>query len=224
MLAGQVYGIPVSGTMAHSYIQAHDDELAAFRSFLSIHPDAVVLVDTYDTLGGVRKLVTLSRELGERFRVSAIRLDSGDLAALARAARRELDANGLSSVKIFASGGPDEHSIAELLRGGAPIDGFGVGTRMGVSEDAPALDMVYKLVGYGGRGRTKLSPDKEVLPGRKQVFRTLRDGVATGDVIGAADEALDGRALLVPVMRGGPAIRPTPWRSARRCASNKLSW
>jgi len=223
VLAGQVYGIPVSGTMAHSYIQAHDDELDAFRSFLSIHPDAVVLVDTYDTLGGVRKLVTLSRELGERFRVSAIRLDSGDLAALARAARRELDANALSSVKIFASGGLDEHSIAELLRGGAPIDGFGVGTRMGVSEDAPALDMVYKLVGYGGRGRTKLSPDKEVLPGRKQVFRTLRDGVATGDVIGATDEALDGRALLVPVMHGGRRLEQETLGAARERARREIA-
>ena len=222
VLAGQVYGIPVSGTMAHSYIQAHDDELAAFRSFLSIHPDAVVLVDTYDTLGGVKKLVTLSRELGERFRVSAIRLDSGDLASLARAARRELDANGLSSVKIFASGRLDEHSIAELLRGGAPIDGFGVGTRMGVSEDAPALDMVYKLVGYGGRGCTKLSPDKEVLPGRKQVFRTLRDGVATGDVIGGADEALDGRALLVLVMRGGQRLEQETLGAARERARREI--
>jgi nicotinate phosphoribosyltransferase len=223
VLAGQVYGIPVSGTMAHSYIQAHDDELAAFRSFLSIHPDAVVLVDTYDTLGGVRKLVTLFGELGERFRVSAIRLDSGDLASLARAARRELDANGLSSVKIFASGGLDEHSIAELLRGGAPIDGFGVGTRMGVSEDAPALDMVYKLVGYAGRGRTKLSPDKAVLPGRKQVFRTLRDGMATGDVIGGADEALDGRALLVPVMRGGRRLEQETLGAARERARREIA-
>jgi nicotinate phosphoribosyltransferase len=223
VLAGQVYGIPISGTMAHSYIQAHDDELAAFRSFLELHPDAVVLVDTYDTLGGVRKLATLARELGERFRVSAIRLDSGDLAALATDARRELDANGLRAVKIFASGGLDEHSITALLRGGAPIDGFGVGTRMGVSEDSPALDMVYKLVEYDGRGRTKLSPDKEVLPGRKQVFRTLRDGAAAGDVVGAAEEAIAGRPLLTPVMRGGRRVERERLAAARERARREIA-
>jgi len=223
VLAGQVYGIPVAGTMAHSYVQAHDDELAAFRSFIELHPDSVVLVDTYDTLGGVRKLVTLSHQLAERFRVSAIRLDSGDLATLSRAARRELDANGLRSVKIFASGGLDEHSIAELLRCGAPIDAFGVGTRMGVSEDAPALDMVYKLVEYDGRGRTKLSPEKEVLPGRKQVFRPLRNGTASGDVIAGAEEAIDGRPMLVPVMRGGRRLERGTLQAARERANRDIA-
>jgi nicotinate phosphoribosyltransferase len=201
VLAGRTYGIPVAGTMAHSYVQAHEDEGAAFRAFLNLYPDGVVLVDTYDTLGGVRRLIALARELGERGRVSAIRLDSGDLEALSRAARREFDEAGLDQVEIFASGGLDEHSIDVLVRSGAPIDGFGVGTLLGVSADAPTLDMVYKLVEYDGRGRTKLSADKQVLGGRKQVFRGK-----TGDVIAKADERHAGRGLLVPVMRSGRRV------------------
>jgi nicotinate phosphoribosyltransferase len=201
VLAGRTYGIPVAGTMAHSYVQAHEDEGAAFRAFLNLYPDGVVLVDTYDTLGGVRRLIALARELGERGRVSAIRLDSGDLEALSRAARREFDEAGLDQVEIFASGGLDEHSIDALVRSGAPIDGFGVGTLLGVSADAPTLDMVYKLVEYDGRGRTKLSADKQVLGGRKQVFRGK-----TGDVIAKADERHAGRGLLVPVMRSGRRV------------------
>jgi nicotinate phosphoribosyltransferase len=189
--------------MAHSYVQAHEDESTAFRRFVEVHPDTVVLVDTYDTLHAVRTVADLARELGERFRVSAIRLDSGDLAALATAARTALDEAGLRRVEIFASGGLDEHSIAALVSKGAPIDGFGVGTRMVVSEDAPALDMVYKLVDYAGRGRTKLSPAKQILPGPKQVFRTLRGGEAAGDLITAADERGEGPSLLSEVMRGG---------------------
>ena len=198
VLAGRIYGIPVAGTMAHSYVQAHEDEDAAFRAFLRLYPEGVVLVDTYDTLTGVSRLVALAGALGERFRVSAIRLDSGNLEDLSRAARRLLDGAGLRGVEIFASGGLDEHSIDALVRGGAPIDGFGVGTLLGVSADAPALDMVYKLVEYGGLNRTKLSADKPLLGGRKQVFRG-----SAGDVIARADERHEGRKLLVPVMRGG---------------------
>jgi nicotinate phosphoribosyltransferase len=203
VLAGAFYGIPVAGTMAHSYVQAHEDERSAFRRFVELYPDAIVLVDTYDTLNAVRSVAALARELGERFRVSAIRLDSGDFAALATESRKVLDEAGLRHIKIFASGGLDEYSIAALVSKGAPIDGFGVGTRMGVSEDAAALDIVYKLVDYAGRGRIKLSPAKQALPGPKQVFRTLRGGEAAGDLIAAADESGEGRALLLPVMRGG---------------------
>jgi len=223
VLAAASYGIPAAGTMAHSYVQAHDDERAAFRSFVELYPDSVVLVDTYDTMSGVQKLIALSHELGPRFRVSGIRLDSGDLASLARAARAALDRNGLRAVKIFASGGLDEYSIADLMGEGAPIDGFGVGTRMGVSDDAPALEMVYKLVEYAGRGRTKLSPDKQVLPGRKQVVRQLRDGAAVGDVIGDCDESLDGRALLVPVMRDGRRIDTEMLAAARDRARREIA-
>jgi nicotinate phosphoribosyltransferase len=206
VLAGQRYGLPVAGTMAHSYIQAHRNEVEAFRAFTRLYPETVLLVDTYDTLAGVENVIALARELGERFRVSAIRLDSGDLAALARAARRRLDAAGLRQVRIIASGGLDEDSIAALFAAGAPIDGFGVGTSMGVSEDAPVLDLAYKLVEYAGRGRVKLSADKPVLPGRKQVFRFAEGGEDRWDVIGRAEEDLPGRPLLVPVMRQGRRV------------------
>jgi nicotinate phosphoribosyltransferase len=206
VLAGKVYGVPITGTMAHSYIQAHDDELEGFREFAALYPETVLLVDTYDTLEGVRLVARLARELGEAFRVRAIRLDSGDLAELAKASREILDEAGLESVGIFASGGLDEHEIARLVAFGAPIDGFGVGTRMGVSHDAPDLDVAYKLTAYAGKGRLKLSPGKRILPGRKQVFRGERGGEATGDVIARHDEALPGRPLLVQVMAGGERL------------------
>lgn len=203
VLAGRRFGLPLSGTMAHSYVQAHDSETEAFRAFARLYPDGVLLVDSYDTLEGVRRVIALARELGEAFRIRAVRLDSGDLGALARAARALLDAAGLQRVEIFASGGLDETRIAALLAAGAPIDGFGVGTAMGVSEDAPGLDIAYKLCDYAGRGRLKLSPGKPILPGRKQVFRRERDGEAEGDTIARAGERLPGRPLLRPVMRDG---------------------
>src|SRR5690606_20868716 len=204
VLAGQRFAIPVRGTMAHSYIQAHEDEAAAFRAFSRLFPRTILLVDTYDTIAGVRRVVELARELGDDFNVAGIRLDSGDLGALAREARRILDDAGLRDVTIFASGGLDEYQIAELIAGGAPIDGFGVGTRMGVASDAPSLDFVYKLTEYGGRGRTKLSPGKGILPGRKQVFRFTDDrGIATHDVIARAGEELGGEPLLRHVMHAG---------------------
>ena len=201
--AGQAYGLHVAGTMAHSYIQAHDDEYEAFRAFVHLYPDTVLLVDTYDTIAGVRKVVDLARELGADFRVAAVRLDSGDLGALASAARRILDDAGLGTVGIFASGSLNEDEIERLLSAGAPIDGFGVGTDMGVSRDAPSLDIAYKLVEYAGRGRLKLSTGKTLLPGRKQVFRIDRDGIADHDVLGRRDEQLDGRPLLQQVMAHG---------------------
>ncbi|MHC5005416.1 MAG: nicotinate phosphoribosyltransferase, partial [Planctomycetota bacterium] len=139
----------------------------------------------------------------DRFDVGAIRLDSGDLAELAKAARRRLDAAGLTSVRIFASSGLDEHRIAALLDAGAPIDGFGVGTRMAVMEDAPAVDMAYKLVAYAGQPRLKLSADKAIHPGTKQVYRTVADGRVRGDVICGLEEPATGQPLLQPVMRGG---------------------
>ncbi len=207
VLAGRTYGMPVRGTMAHSYIQAHDDELEALRQFTSLYPETVLLVDTYDTLAGVKKVVTLAQTLGAEFNVRAIRLDSGDLATLAHAARRMLDEAGLHRVEIFASNSLDEYAIAELKRQGAPIDGFGVGTRMSVSSDAPTLDCAYKLVSYRGCGRMKLSAGKSSLPGRKQVFRLQEGGMYTRDVIALADEHLaEGEPLLVPVMRKGKCL------------------
>ena len=217
VLAGRIYGLPVAGTMAHSYVQAHEDEDAAFRAFLRLYPEGVVLVDTYDTLTGVSRLVALARALGERFRVSAIRLDSGDLEDLSRAARRLLDEAGLRKVQIFASGGLDEHSIDALVRSGAPIDGFGVGTLLGVSADAPALDMVYKLVEYAGLARTKLSTDKHLLGGRKQVFRC-----SAGDVIARAEERHEGRRLLIPVMRDGRRLVDESLETIRERARREI--
>ena len=201
--AGQVYGIDVAGTMAHSYIQAHTNEYDAFLTFARLYPDTVLLVDTYDTLAGVRHVIALSRELGADFHVAAVRLDSGNLPELATDARRILDEAGLHNVLIFASGNMDEYEIARLLASGAPIDGFGVGTAMGASRDAPTVDIVYKLVEYAGRGRVKLSAGKELLPGRKQIFRLEQDGVATHDVLASFDERQPGRPLLQQVMQDG---------------------
>jgi nicotinate phosphoribosyltransferase len=203
VLAGRVYGVPVTGTMAHSYIQAHQGEMEAFRAFMRIFPETVLLVDTYDALEGVRTVVRLARELGDDFRVRGIRLDSGDLDALARASREILDAAGLEDLRILASGGLDEWSIRELVRADAPIDGFGVGTGMGVAADAPSLDIAYKLTEYEGEGRLKLSPGKPILPGRKQIFRVEEEGRAVRDVLVREGERHPGRPLLRQVMVGG---------------------
>jgi len=198
--------------MAHSYVEAHADERAALRSFATRVHGAVLLVDTYDVRRAVERVIELARELDRDFRPRAIRLDSGDLGALAHEARAMLDAAGLGDIEVLASSNLDEYEIEALLENGAPIDGFGVGTRLAVSSDAPSLDMAYKLVEYAGQGRMKLATAKATLPGRKQVFRRLRAGSAIGDVVASADERLDDlrsadgdatRPLLVPVMRGG---------------------
>jgi nicotinate phosphoribosyltransferase len=216
VLAGRVFGIPLAGTMAHSYVQAHSTQLDAFRAFARRYPRTVLLVDTYDTLEGVRDVVRLARELGPDFHVKAVRLDSSDLLELSRSARRLLDDAGLRQVGIFASGGLDEDAIAELVRQGAPINGFGVGTALGVSEDAPALDMAYKLVSYAQRGCIKLSAGKALMPGRKQVFRAEHDGRAQRDLVACHDEVGSGRPLLAQVMQGGRRIRPAPTLQAIR--------
>jgi len=206
VLAGKLYGVPVAGTMAHSYIQAHENEMAAFRAFAKVFPETVLLVDTYDTLDGVRKVIDLAKALGKDFKVKAVRLDSGDLLTLSKEARRLLDEAGLQKVEIFASGGLNEDVITTLLASNAPIDGFGVGTSMGVSSDAPDLDIAYKLSEYAGKGRLKLSTGKPILPGRKQVFRIEENGKDVRDVIACADEYPVGRPLLVPMMREGKRL------------------
>jgi len=224
VLAGAVYGVPVTGTMAHSYIQAHDDEYAAFRAFASLYPETILLVDTYDTIEGVEMVVRLAGELGDDFRVRGIRLDSGDLAELAFRSREILDGAGLEEVEIFASGGLDEEEIAAVVAADAPIDGFGVGTGMGVARDAPALDIAYKLVEYGGEGRLKLSPGKRILPGPKQVFRVEEEGRAVRDVIGRAEESQPGRPLMVEVMRAGERLEQgrVELDAARERASDEI--
>jgi nicotinate phosphoribosyltransferase len=207
--AGRLFGIPLSGTMAHSFIQAHDDEAAAFRDFARIHPRGLtLLIDTYDTLRAAHHVVALCRS---GVPVEGVRLDSGNLGQLAREVRAILDAGGCEGVRIVASGNLDEYEIARLLGGGAPIDVFGVGTRLDVSVDAPYLDCVYKLQEYAGRPRRKRSTGKATWPGRKQVFRDCSaDGVILGDTIGLVEETLPGRPMLVPAMRGGRrAAQPT---------------
>ena len=208
VLAGKTWGLPVIGTMAHSYVQASASEAEAFRSFARNFPDTTLLVDTYDTEEGVRNVIRLAEELGSAFAVQAIRLDSGDIAQLAAAARRLLDDADLRYVQIFASGGLDEFSVAGIVAAGAPVDAFGVGTRMGVSDDAPSLEIVYKLTAFAGSGRVKLSPGKEILPGPKQVWRGGGD-VADGDVLGREDEPQPGRPLLQTVMKAGKRAHPS---------------
>ncbi|EMS80022.1 nicotinate phosphoribosyltransferase [Desulfotignum phosphitoxidans] len=206
VLAGKLYDLPVTGTMAHSYIQAHDNETDAFKAFVSSFPETVLLVDTYDTLAGIQKVIELADTLGDDFRVKGVRLDSGDLLILSRKVRQALDNAGLRQVEIFVSGNLDEYRIADLIKAGAPINGFGVGTHMGVSLDVPCMDIVYKLCEYAGEGKLKLSRGKPVLPGAKQVFRTEQDGRFVKDIIGCMDENLPGRPLLERVMQNGQRL------------------
>jgi nicotinate phosphoribosyltransferase len=204
VLAGRVFDIPIAGTMAHSYVQAHDREADAFREFTALYPGSVVLVDTYDTIEAIREVIQLVTEGG--CEIGGVRLDSGDIAALAVEVRGMLDQAGLSDVEIFASGSLDEYAISSLLRQGATIDGFGVGTSMGVSGDAPSLDMAYKMCAYAGRGRTKCSPGKEILPGRKQVYRFEQAGRSVRDVITRNSDDLPARPLLTCVMHQGSRV------------------
>lgn len=191
VLAGRRYGIPIYGTMAHSYIMAHETESEAFKHFVELFPKlSTLLVDTYDTIRGVENAVVIAKDLKQQgIKLQGIRLDSGNLLDLSFKARRILDQNGLSDVSIFASGNLNEYKITELVRAGAPIDAFGVGTDMVISADAPALDVAYKLSEYKGTPRLKTSEGKITLPGRKQVFRALNpQGGFYADLIGLADE------------------------------------
>ncbi|XUM03036.1 nicotinate phosphoribosyltransferase [Streptomyces venezuelae ATCC 10712] len=212
--AARRYGIPAAGTMAHSYIEAFGSEEEAFRAFARTHPGPVtLLVDTYDTDRGVATAARVFRDL----RLGpgcGIRLDSGDLGALARRARAALDAAGLADVRIVASGGLDEYGVDRLVREGAPIDAYAVGTKVGTAADAPYLDMAYKLVEYDGRPVMKLSSAKVTAPGPKQVFR----GPGFRDVVGLAHEEPSGgtEPLLRTVMRGGLRTEPPDTLAAAR--------
>ncbi|HKB59283.1 MAG TPA: nicotinate phosphoribosyltransferase [Gallionellaceae bacterium] len=212
VLAGQRFGIPLFGTMAHSFVQAHDSETAAFRDFAHAQPgNVILLIDTYDTVAAARKVVQLAPELtAAGIAVKGVRLDSGDLGDLARKVRRILDEGGLQATTIFASGDLDEYRLRDLLAGGAPIDGFGVGTRLDTSADAPYLDCAYKLQEYGGKPRRKRSIGKATWPGRKQVWRSLDgNGRFTGDVVSLHDDAQPGTPLLVTAMHDGRRL-PQP--------------
>ena len=222
ILASHRYGIPPAGTMAHSYIQAIGDELTAFRSFAATSPETVLLVDTYDTLQGIQNVITLAAELGDNFRARGIRIDSGDLLAHSTQARAMLDRAGLDHVSVIASGGLDEHQIANLVAAAAPIDAFGVGTDTVTSSDAPTLDAVYKLASYQGDGRIKLSDEKATLPDRKQVWHIYEGNTAHHDLIGLADETVDGHPLLMPAMRAGRRTSPSPPLDNLRTTSAEL--
>jgi nicotinate phosphoribosyltransferase len=205
-IAAPRFGIPVFGTMAHSFVQAHDDETVALEHFARAWPDGtILLIDTYDTEAAARNVVALAGRLRESgVRVKGVRLDSGDLATLARHVRRILDEGGLADATVFASGNLDEHRVRELLASGAPIDGFGIGSSLVTSADAPFLDAVYKLQEYAGKPRRKRSSGKATWPGRKQVFRHYDAAGHFGhDVISLEDDAQEGEPLLVPVVRNG---------------------
>ncbi len=214
VLAGLAYSVPPAGTMAHSYVEAFPREIDSFRAFARDFPlRTTLLIDTYDTRVAARKAVIVAKEMEARGeRLSGVRLDSGDLLRLSKDVRAILDAAGLSYVRIFASGGLDEDEVARLLENEAPIDAFGIGTRLNVSADAPYLDMAYKLVEYDGRKVLKLSEGKRTWVGQKQVFRS-RDGRGqfAGDVIGLAEEGASGaEPLLATFMAGGRLARPHP--------------
>ena len=211
--AGPRFGIPVFGTMAHSFVQAHDDEAQAFTDFAESFPDnAMLLIDTYDTVEGARCVAAIAPRLAERgIRIRGVRLDSGDLDALSRAVRGVLDAAGLRDAVIFASGNLDEQRVHALVDAGAPITSFGVGTSLTTSSDAPYLDAVYKLQEYAGQARRKRSAGKATWPGRKQVFRQIdADGHCAGDTVALAHETFPGEPLLVEVLRGGRRITSSP--------------
>ena len=225
VLAGKRYGVPLYGTMAHSYIMAHEREREAFAHFAATFPRlSTLLVNTYDTVEGVRNAVAVALELKDKgFQLVGIRLDSGDLLDLSRRGRRILDDAGLREVAIFASGNLNESKIDALLRAGAPIDAFGVGTDLVVSADAPALDIAYKLVEYKGIPRLKTSQGKLSLPGRKQVFRAANEaGAPHADIIGLCEESVDTvtrefkpppakiTALLSSHMKDGRRLLPRP--------------
>jgi len=216
VLAGQAFGIPLFGTMAHSFIEAQDDEMAAFEVFARARPDNVVLLlDTYDTEAAARKVVALAPRLkASGIAIRGVRLDSGNLVALAKSVRAILDAGGLPDVMIFASGGLDEDALADLLRAQAPVDGFGVGTSLTTSSDVPAIDFIYKLQEYGGAPRRKNSDKKATWPGRKQVWRRYdADGRMASDRIALARSpaaANGAESLLDCVMRDGRRLRAAP--------------
>jgi nicotinate phosphoribosyltransferase len=218
VLAGKLHGIPVSGTMAHSFVTSFEEETDAFRAFAETFPEnTVLLIDTYDTVIGARKAVEVAKEMAERGeKLRGVRLDSGDMAQLSKEVRKIFRDAGIGDVSIVASGGFDEFKIDRLLEEGGDIDAFGVGTKMGTSADAPYTDMAYKLVQYDGRPVLKLSSGKKTLVGEKQVFRFYDKGKIHRDLIALRDESLDGEPLLKQVMRKGKRVQdPEPLKTIR---------
>jgi nicotinate phosphoribosyltransferase len=226
VLAAPLFGVPVYGTMAHSFVQAHDDETVAFDHFAHSLPENVVLlIDTYDTEAAAEKVVQLApRLLRDGIKIKGVRLDSGDLADHAFKVRRILDDGGLQGVTIFASGSVDEYVLEKLIYQGAPIDGFGIGTHMDTSADAPYLDCAYKLVEYAGKARRKRSEGKVLWPGRKQVFRCYDDhGRMRGDLLSLEGDQVEGEALIRPMMKAGRRLSAAePLERSRQRARGEL--
>jgi len=213
VLAGERYGIPVVGTMAHSFVQVHDDEMTAFENFARARPDGVILlIDTYNTEAGARKVVDLAPKLkADGIAIRGVRIDSGDLTAMARKVRAILDAGGLKDVIILASGGINEDVLKTMMAAKAPIDGFGIGVNLDASIDAPSLDCAYKLQEYAGKPRRKLSEGKVTWPGRKQIWRAYgSDDRMRGDILTLENDSAPGEPLIAPVMRAGKRIGPAP--------------
>jgi nicotinate phosphoribosyltransferase len=213
VLAGERYGVPIVGTMAHSFVQVHEDETQAFEDFARARPEGIVLlIDTYDTEEGARKVVALAPRLkADGISIRGVRIDSGDLTAMARKVRAILDAGGLKDVIILVSGGITEDVLQGMTQAKAPIDGFGIGVNLAASVDVPALDCAYKLQEYAGKPKRKLSEGKATWPGRKQVWRTYDgDGRMMVDILTIEGDKQPGEALIVPVMRGGKRIAPSP--------------
>lgn len=227
VLAAPLFGVPVYGTVAHSFVQAHDDEVEAFEHFAQAQPDNVVLlIDTYDTEVAAKKVVDLAPRLRAKgIAIKGVRLDSGDLAEHARKVRRILDDGGLRDVHIFASSNLDEYALEALAASGAPIDGFAVGTRVAASADAPYLDCAYKLQEYAGRARRKRSEGKATWPGRKQVYRHQgTDGRIASDVLTLEGDPQEGEPLIQPIMREGRRLAPpAPLSESRERAANELA-
>ena len=212
-LAEHDFGIPAYGTMAHSFIESHDSEAAAFEAFARSRPNNLtLLLDTYDTENAARRVVALAPKLAaDGIKVRSVRLDSGDLVALSKGVRRILDRGGLTDVTIFASGGLDEDIVSDIIKAGAPIDGFGIGTSLTTSSDVAALDCAYKLQEYAGLARRKRSAGKATWPGRKQVWRRYdADGRMAGDVLSLDGDTQAGTPLIEPVMTNGRRLRPGP--------------
>ena len=225
MLAGERFGIPLSGTMAHSFIQVFDDESAAFEAFARARPDnLVLLLDTYDTEAAARKAAALAPKLKALgVKLQGVRLDSGDLTALSKSVRAILDGAGLPEVTIFASGGLDEEDLLVFARQGAPIDGYGIGTSLTTSSDAPALDCAYKLEEYAGIARRKHSAGKATWPGRKQVWRSYgADGRMSADAISVENDQQSGDRLLTPVMKAGRRLATPRLSESRAHAAEQL--
>jgi nicotinate phosphoribosyltransferase len=219
VMAGQTYGVPIVGTMAHSFVMSFEREIDAFRAYAASFPrGTILLIDTYDTIAGARNAATVGKEMAERGEsLIGVRIDSGDLPAQARTVRNILDEAGLRQAKILGSGGLDEYDLAVFSAAQVPFDSYGVGTKMGTSADAPWTDMSYKMVEYAGRPVQKLSTGKTSWPGKKQVFRRVDNRQRLlGDILGLRGETLaDSEPLLEKVMENGRRLKSPKLASAR---------